>query len=263
MKEQYVGDVNDYRKYALLRHLSRGGSTRIGVCWMLTPPDGSTDGNINGYLRDAARWRHFDPELFDLLSRIGDETDPRRLRLIERSGIIPRAVYFNEFLSDRAELRRAYLDIATRDLGRTDLIFFDPDNGLAPKSIAIGQTGSSKYIYLDEIAAAFGQGHSVLIYQHFVREEREAFIARLVGDLQTQAPTAVVWAFRTPNVVFFLLIHPTHGITLGAAAEEARDRWPTSFIRGQRFGANAQNIGFEPAVRFNATVRLRSIFNRI
>jgi hypothetical protein len=37
VKHQYVGDINDYRKYALLRALSAGGANRIGVCWMLTP----------------------------------------------------------------------------------------------------------------------------------------------------------------------------------------------------------------------------------
>lgn len=40
VKHQYVGDINDYRKYALLRALSAGGANRIGVCWMLTPDDG-------------------------------------------------------------------------------------------------------------------------------------------------------------------------------------------------------------------------------
>lgn len=36
MKHQYVGDINNYRKYALLRALSADGANRIGVCWMLT-----------------------------------------------------------------------------------------------------------------------------------------------------------------------------------------------------------------------------------
>lgn len=40
MKHQYIGDINDYRKYALLRTLSADGVNRIGVCWMLTPDDG-------------------------------------------------------------------------------------------------------------------------------------------------------------------------------------------------------------------------------
>jgi hypothetical protein len=40
MKNQYFGDINDYRKYGLLRILSDEGSMRTGVCWMLTRDDG-------------------------------------------------------------------------------------------------------------------------------------------------------------------------------------------------------------------------------
>lgn len=35
VKHQYVGDINDYRKYALRVALSAGGANRIGACWML------------------------------------------------------------------------------------------------------------------------------------------------------------------------------------------------------------------------------------
>jgi hypothetical protein len=41
MKDQYFADINDYRKYGLLRILGEG--LRVGVCWMLTKPDGSGD----------------------------------------------------------------------------------------------------------------------------------------------------------------------------------------------------------------------------
>lgn len=34
VKHQYVGDINDYRKYALLRALSAGGANRAGECWI-------------------------------------------------------------------------------------------------------------------------------------------------------------------------------------------------------------------------------------
>jgi len=39
MKNQYFGDINDYRKYGLLRLLTDGGDIRTAVCWMLTPGD--------------------------------------------------------------------------------------------------------------------------------------------------------------------------------------------------------------------------------
>jgi len=35
MKNQYFGDINDYRKYGLLRTLT-GGQIKTAVCWM--PP---------------------------------------------------------------------------------------------------------------------------------------------------------------------------------------------------------------------------------
>ncbi len=53
MKEQYAGDISDYRKYALLRALAGPGGLKPGVCWMLTPPDGRADGNKVGYIDES------------------------------------------------------------------------------------------------------------------------------------------------------------------------------------------------------------------
>jgi hypothetical protein len=44
VKNQYFGDISDYRKYDLLRALAVVGGLKIGVAWMLTPEDGRTDG---------------------------------------------------------------------------------------------------------------------------------------------------------------------------------------------------------------------------
>ena len=67
MKSQYVGDINDYRKYGLLRLLTRGGEINTTVCWMLTPNDGRGDGTRIGYLSQLEEWRDVDPQLFDHL----------------------------------------------------------------------------------------------------------------------------------------------------------------------------------------------------
>ena len=67
MKVQYFGDVNDYRKFALLKALSGKGFT-IGVCWMKrTGPARATIGAICGSqtngeamtLRYSTRWPWF------------------------------------------------------------------------------------------------------------------------------------------------------------------------------------------------------------
>lgn len=111
MKEQYVGDLNDYREYALLRALAAGEVNRIAVCWMLTPPDDRNDGNKRAYLDQPEKHRPFDPTLFDVLRGVEDGPGVARLLTIENSGIIPGATYFNEELSremsERASWRAA------------------------------------------------------------------------------------------------------------------------------------------------------------
>jgi hypothetical protein len=179
MKEQYVGDINDYRKYALLRHFAIEGGLRVGVCWMLTPPD---TGNLRNYLLEPKRWRDYDQDLFDQLTRILRRELPSRLRAIESAGIIPHAEFFNAILTDRTD-RGEYFAAALSQFQQTDLIFFDPDNGIAPNQVPKTPRGSSKFIYLSEITAAYADGHSVLIYQHFPRVPRDQFIGKLGLDL--------------------------------------------------------------------------------
>jgi hypothetical protein len=50
MKNQYFGDINDYRKYGLLRAWQAAGNGTLLVAWMLTPDDGSRDGGSRSYL---------------------------------------------------------------------------------------------------------------------------------------------------------------------------------------------------------------------
>lgn len=231
MKEQYVGDVNDYRKYGLLRLLGRSG-LKLGVCWMLTPDDGRTDGNKLSYLDQPAHQRH-DPELFALLRRVKDEPDARRLVLIESSGILPNAVFVNSIIEDPLAARQLWFRQAMAALADCDLVFFDPDNGLDVLSKAKGTKNSSKFVFRDEVATTYSAGHSVLIYQHFPREERGSFITRIAERLRATTPTADIWAFRTPHVVFMLLIQPRHRAALTAAAQAVLDTVDPNFLHSQ------------------------------
>lgn len=236
MKHQYVGDINDYRKYALLRALSASGTNSIGVCWMLTPEDGRTDGNKLSYLQQPDGFRHFDPELFDILAHAAAEPDRRRLQVVEDSGAIPQATYFNELLPDDISGRRTFMERCAVVLGHTDLVFFDPDNGLEV-SIAKGRKNSSKYLYLDEAAAFYDTGKSLLIYQHFPRIERKAFVAQRSKQLRAIAPGCSIWAFTTAHVVFFCVLNPNSSNELLTAVEAAAHRWDPRFVNAQYLGA--------------------------
>lgn len=235
MKHQYVGDINDYRKYALLRALSSDGANGIGVCWMLTPDDGGVDGGKLAYLGQPERFQHFDPELFKTLTHAASEQDRRRLQTIEDSEVIAGALYYNETLSDDAGGRAAFMDRCASLFHDAELVFFDPDNGLEV-SLPKGRKNSSKYLYLDEVAAFYEAGKSLLIYQHFPRVERKAFLSSRVEQLRGVAPGCAIWAFKTSHVVFFLLVHPESPARLAVAAMEACERWEPSFIRGEYLG---------------------------
>lgn len=235
VKHQYVGDISDYRKYALLRALSAEGANRIGVCWMLTPSDGSSDGNKLAYLDQPDRHRRFDPALFDILAHAASKQDRRRLHSIEDSGAIPGAAYFNETLPDDLPNRVAYMERCASQFRNAELIFFDPDNGLEV-SLAKGRKNSSKYLYLDEVAAFYAAGKSLLIYQHFPRVERKAFLESCTERLHGVAPGCALWAFTTSHVVFLLLVHPESPARLAVAAMEACSRLDPAFVRGEYLG---------------------------
>lgn len=228
MKEQYVGDINDYRKYALLRRLQAGSDVHIGVCWMLTPSDGRTDGSLTSYLNKPNYERH-DPKLYGLLRKVMRGPDPCRLQRMEENGIIAGATYHNAVVPDRFAARVVWFKRALAKLSATDLIFFDPDNGLDVRSRPKGRLNSSKYLYRDELAAAYAARHSVLLYQHFPRQERGAFIARISAALRAEASGAEPWVFCTPHVAFFLLTHPCHRIALHAAAQSV-SKFDRAFI---------------------------------
>ncbi|MGA8572094.1 MAG: hypothetical protein ACLP7A_01900 [Desulfobaccales bacterium] len=60
MKNQFFGDINDFRKYGLLRVLTRSTDSKnndkksdltLGVCWMLNPDDNTPHGKRTKYLQ--------------------------------------------------------------------------------------------------------------------------------------------------------------------------------------------------------------------
>jgi hypothetical protein len=205
MKNQYFGDINDYRKYGLLRVLSVGGAIKLGICWMLTRNDGSTDGRFRKYLKEPARWGRLDQRLFACLRKCG-----RNVEEAEKHRIFHSARFWKQVLADDEESRRKYFHGMTEHFKGVDLVFFDPDNGFEVKSKPYGKKRSSKYLYWHELEKCFETGCSVLVYQHFRREKRASFIKRVAKQIQQRTKANPVYSFRTPRVVFFLAPQRQH-----------------------------------------------------
>jgi hypothetical protein len=223
MKHQYFGDENDYRKYGLIRALAGAGSLSVGVCWMLTPDDGRSDGRFTGYLQQPKHRRH-DPPLYDALCS-AMATGVRHLDHVSRFDLIPGARFHSATVPDRLGERTEYFRSVLRECAGVDVIFFDPDNGIEVPSTPPGRRDSSKFIFWDEIATAYGAGHSVLIYQHYPREVRTAFVARRISELRDKAGAQDVLTFSTARVLFLLAVQERHKSAVAVGAQAIGRAW--------------------------------------
>ena len=225
MKDQYFGDLNDYRKYGLLRALTGESALKLGVAWMLTPPDGGADGSRVAYLEQPARFRACDPPLFEALRHSVQRRRVRRVSEVRRARLLPGALFDDTIVPDAASAREAFFKRLMLLFRAADLIFFDPDNGLEVKSRPWGRPGSAKYLFWREVKAAFHQGHSLLIYQHFPRVERAGYSARLAEELSARTGAARVFRFHTSGVLFLLASQQRHAGLLERGAVRVKSAW--------------------------------------
>jgi len=206
VKNQYVGDINDFRKYGLIRTLTGEGELRSGVCWMLTPDDGRTDGRFLDYLDEPQQWRGFDTKAFDAMHQIVHDHKRRDVSLVKDSSVLPSAAFFAPVLDDDRESRASYFAGAKVALRGVQLLFFDPDNGLEVPSVPVGRKRSQKYLYWSELPQFVAADCSLLIYQHFPREERQSYIRRRAAETAQALGHVSVYSFRTAYVGFFLVV---------------------------------------------------------
>jgi hypothetical protein len=165
MQDRFAGDIGDFGKYGLLRALA-GSPLRLGIVWYLTS-DGDSGGNHREYLDRPERFRPCDQSLFDALIAF-NRGEPRIAR-ISHFPILPLdTLRVDEPLPPPAG-REDWFGMALSATRYCDLIFLDPDNGLAPRSVPCSRATACHYVYPEEIAAFRSRRQSVLVYHHFSR----------------------------------------------------------------------------------------------
>lgn len=210
MKNQYFGDIGDYKKYSLLRTLTLDGQLRVLVCWMLTSNDARTDGKFIDYLSAPAQWRQYDAPVFDFLAQHVLIRNERRVESVETHGLIPNATFHSALLTDGQAARQQYFAELSQRAAQAEIVFFDPDNGLEVKSVKYGWRNSAKYLYWQEAVATYQAGCSVLIYQHYPRARREEFARSKACELLERTSAPAVIAIRTAHAAYFLTPQPQH-----------------------------------------------------
>lgn len=143
MRHNFVNDIGDYAKYALLRALCSDDvmKIRLGVIWYLTVhPEINGDGRRRAHISGEG-WDGLDFELLGKMRAIEATLRSRRdlhLSLIEKSDILPSGTtFFSEPLPDmtgpslsRLRERASWFARAQETVSGCELIFLDPDNGL-------------------------------------------------------------------------------------------------------------------------------------
>jgi hypothetical protein len=179
VRHNFVNDIGDYAKYALLRAVCTGAgeSMRLGVIWYLTEHvEYNNDGRKRAHLLTTG-WDGLDSDLLATMRRIESTVQSREqlnVSLIEASGILPlNTVFFSEPMprvqgtaQERVSERTAWFKRARKAVTQCDLVFLDPDNGLEVRSVPVTSPLSNKYATVAEISALLETGCSVVLYQH-------------------------------------------------------------------------------------------------
>ena len=194
MQHRYVGDRNDFIKYALLRRILTALKKRsLGLNWYLADPQkvdpvGQADGRHVDYLLGGGGWRRqVDQALFDrlqgLLVRNGEiDEQARRTETIERSGLLgENAVYFAREVPTDLEKRRVWHQTAVDTLVNVDMVFLDPDN--SPSSLYRSSQRGGKWAAPCEILDYARGGRPVMCISHPPRTPRHLHHDTIVAIL--------------------------------------------------------------------------------
>ncbi len=76
-----------------------------------------------------------------------------------------------------------------------------------------------------DVSDTYSAGHSLLVYQHFAREQRDVFVERIADELLSCTYAAAIYSFRTPHVVFFPAARLQHDETFHRQAARTALVW--------------------------------------
>lgn len=208
MQDRYVGDVGDFGKFGLLRHLLLGQDNLIspGVVWYYYAPhdEDNNDGCHTNFHTNTVL-TSCDPKLAEALQHIS--TTRRCVAALEDSQILPAQTrYFREDTNfyaafpdqtqknkiARQAARDRWLKQALQAVQGCQMIFLDPDNGLEIASCSRkSQKKAGKFAFLDEIRAFKDRSPVVIVYHHLNMGsphelQIEKGVARLVDTFQRE-----------------------------------------------------------------------------
>lgn len=208
-----------------------GPDLRLGVNWYLNE---SEEANSDGTFVHYPDLRDLNPHLFDSLAAITNSGN-RTVAALERAGVFPRNTIFfsdplparNMHFEQREAARRDWFRRAVDALRPADVVFVDPDTGLAGGERLQRTADAAKYAFLSEIEDHLQAGQSVIVYQHQTRRAGgvAAEIDHWLSRFTPRHPACFALVFRKFSVRMYFVI-PSD------TASEALLRRATEFTQG-------------------------------
>lgn len=227
MQDRYVGDIGDFANNGLLRWLcgkpelpeghpdSPEGKLRLGVVWYLHLPESNSDGKHISYLfcteENHTKFEVCDEVLYHNLAklvRVGN----RKVASVQRGGILPNSTAYYDSLIFKQTDRDDWMKGALRETSLAEVVFVDPDNGIAPEKASLGDC--SKYVYMSELQRFAEKGQSLVIYHHFGRGGSHGQQAtRVAKEMEKKLAPLHISALRYGAVqprAYFIVSQPGH-----------------------------------------------------
>jgi hypothetical protein len=256
LKIQYFVDLSDFAKFSVRRALTGVGrqqAFRLGVVWYLTTDQGRGGRHID-YLSEPRpnRYSVADPRLYGRLRHIVHHLG-RDVRHVQAAGVLPaRTTFYPQPLTfsqipprrvaDRLQQRGAWLEEALAAVTRCDLVFLDPENGLAPPGARRHTDAGTRYAFLDEVRSFVDSGKAVVVIQFFRRDaSRAEQIRQRVDEIRAVIPGRALpqvlwWRHRVALALYLVPATPEHAVIL-------RGRAPRSLSgRASHFYAATVNV---------------------
>jgi len=178
LQNRYTGDIGDFGKFLLLKHLFPEQS--IATIWYLYPDEThNNDGSHRVTKTNPTLYHHchaIDPQMAEVFNTIHEE-GIRHVDRFEELGVLKNGHYFTQsILGEREGYRKQWLENAVEFIqaNRCSVVCLDPDNGIEPQSFSkLSPIKQGKYGTYTEIETFFTLEcvSHLVIYQHFHRQQ--------------------------------------------------------------------------------------------
>lgn len=227
MKNQYVCDIGDFGKYLLLNYIAKSSPKdeilSLGINWYLTPDDNKNDGKYTDYLKnDKNNMRDslcpLSCAVYDKLKRIYDIEGKRRtVESIKKREVLPlKTIFFDnkkEMPTDNKE-RNGWIKNSIDKLSKNEIIFLDPDNGIAFNE---KNKDLTKYVLLSDIKEYIENTNSnIVIYHHGSRRKgglkkfSKDIIYPTLNHIRPKSQIRILWYHKGTARLYIFMIRQ-HG----------------------------------------------------